>query len=1823
LQDAEGVPLAFKNYSVTCARAILGLLLILVWLQPQNVFAAPGPVSWVSISSGCSGNNPEISLAWTTATGATSYYIYRNNTYLTSTTATSYQDSAVIGGTTYFYYIQAVNSTGATQTGSSGSTPPSNCGGSAPGPVSWVSISSGCSGNSPEVSLAWTTATGATSYYVYRNNSFLTSLTGTTYEDLNVTGGIAYSYYIQAVNSTGATQTAPLSDTPPSNCEGSAPGPVSWMSISSGCNGNSPEISLAWTTATGANSYYVYRNNSFLTSVASTTFEDVNVMGGTTYNYYIQAVNSMGATQTGLLGSTPPSNCGSTAPGAFTFISATPRCDGNSPNISLVWTAASGATSYNVYRNGNVYSRGVNGTNFEDGGVNVVAGTTYTYFVQAVNSNGATQTGTLPATAPSSCSSALIALSSPNGGENWVAGSTQTITWTVSDPLSQINYYLLDYSLDGGITWNFNAADAFPPSTSATWTIPSNISSTQAQVRLKAYNSSAVQVAGSVGASNFTIRSSIGTPTSVPTCNNRAPSPASAVTVNFNGSGSTGSSPACGIESYLWTFGDGGTSTAPNPVHTFYPAPGSATSYNVYLQVTDSCGKTAANTLPLTVNITGLALGNNSTQPTSKDPVNLATGNYIYNHVDLQIPGRGLPFEFQRYYNSKDTASTGLPLGFGWTDSYNIQLSVSASNSAVAITFGDGHEEMYTTNGVGGYFSQQGIYNVLTGNGNDYILTTKEQQQYNFNAAGQLTSLVDKNNNAVTLGYTGNNLTTITDTVGRVINFAYDTNDCLTNITDPLGRTVQFAYDANTNLISVTDMRGGLTQFSYDQYHQLTNAVDPRDNIFVSMVYDDEQRVVSIQKDALQNTTTFGYDFVNNVTTVMDAMGNVSFDHFDSQLRIVRTIDNLGYEQFFQYDTNNNRTMVGDKNGAVTYYAYDGNGNVIAKTNAQLQTTTIAYDALNNPTNRLDALNGQTIFRYDSRGNLTNLFNSLGKTNAYQYDTFGEVIAVTDANGNSNTNSYDGFGNLFETTDSLGDTNAFAYDVVGRKIKQVDTLGRTNLFSYDNADNLTDSVNALGQTNYFTFDGNNNRITATDFNGNTTTNVYDQKDRLIVVCDPMGGSITNDYDALDRKITVWDAMGGVTWYSYDVDNNLLAVTNAVGGVTLYTYDPNGNNLSLVDALGNSTQKAYDALNRLVSTTDALRHTTASVYDALGRRIQEIDALNRTNLFAYDSMGRLTNFTDTAGGTVAYTYDNVGNRTSMIDPNGHTNTYTFDALNRLVRTTDPDGSVAHFGYDADGNLIWRTDPNGNTTTYQHDADNQCTNITYPTGSPVTFNYDNNGNRTGMTDSLGVTSYSYNALNRLTNVVDCYGKTVGYEYDKNGNRTAVLYPGGKTVMYGYDAMNRLNTVTDWLSNTTTYNYDANGNLTNSVNPDGTSAAYHYDSANRLTALTNTLNSTIISSYQYTLDAVGNQSQVNQTEQLPNTVATGQSTYAYDSDNRQITLNGQTQGFNANGNMVSASPTNLLVYDYENHLTQTSFAGTTNAYQYDGTGNRLSASRSGAVTCYVLDRNSLLAQVLAETDTNGNIIYYYIYGLGLISRIDAIGNAQYYHYDSRGSTIAMTSASGQISAVYAYDPFGQPMNAVASDNHFRYLGRYGVMDEENGLLYIRARYYCPALGRFITKDPTTGKEGDGQSMNRYIYALNNPVRLIDVSGFSSEDPNGAQMNLNESTDSSTLHNRLLDAFGGAAQLTLGVFAFLGGVEEVPIGIAVGAPYGLVGGVVLATPGFAEIVLGLGGFTSGGSELFSAVLGATNPLENVPFLNAIQNVDDSGAVDDSNTLK
>ena len=619
-------------------------------------------------------------------------------------------------------------------------------------------------------------------------------------------------------------------------------------------------------------------------------------------------------------------------------------------------------------------------------------------------------------------------------------------------------------------------------------------------------------------------------------------------------------------------------------------------------------------------------------------------------------------------------------------------------------------------------------------------------------------------------------------------------------------------------------------------------------------------------------------------------------------------------------------------------------------------------------------------------------------------------------------------------------------------------------------------------------------------------------------------TVINSYDALDRRTSLKDKNANTSQYQYDGVGNLIKVIDALTNETQFTYDSNGNRLSTTDPLNHSAKSIYDQLNRLIATIDALGNTTQMVYDVVGQVIATTNAKNQTTSFEYDVLGRLLKVTDANGGIVNYGYDETGNRISMQEPNSNITTYEYDALNRLSKKIEPLGNMTLYSYDTVGNLQQLFKPNGTVIQYSYNELDRLNTITYPDNSTVSFVYDANGNRLQMVDSLGTQSYSYDKLNRMLSHSDPFGNTVGYEYDANGNRTTLVYPGNNTVTYGYDVLNRMATVTDWLANTTTYDYDVASRLISTTNPNGTTAAYSYDEGNRLSSLVNAKSdASIISSYVYTLDKIGNQLQESRNEPLGPVLIPGTVAYSYDEENRMIAIDGIANSFDDNGNMT-VKGTDTYLFDYEDRLVQTTINGNSTNYGYDGFGDRYFRINTEGNTRFILDTNTSLTNVLAETDASNVISSYYIYGLELTSRIDPDGVARYYHFDSRGSTVALTDESQVMTDSYAYDPFGKLVNQSGfSDNTFTYLGGHGVMDEGDDLLFIRARYYDRRDGRFFSKDSLEGDNSQG--LNRFAYAVNNPVRLIDISGFSPKEVESNNFILNSSDQQ---HSGLLDNSG-----------------------------------------------------------------------------------------------
>jgi RHS repeat-associated protein len=135
--------------------------------------------------------------------------------------------------------------------------------------------------------------------------------------------------------------------------------------------------------------------------------------------------------------------------------------------------------------------------------------------------------------------------------------------------------------------------------------------------------------------------------------------------------------------------------------------------------------------------------------------------------------------------------------------------------------------------------------------------------------------------------------------------------------------------------------------------------------------------------------------------------------------------------------------------------------------------------------------------------------------------------------------------------------------------------------------------------------------------------------------------------------------------------------------------------------------------------------------------------------------------------------------------------------------------------------------------------------------------------------------------------------------------------------------------------------------------------------------------------------------------------------------------------------------------------------------------------------------LPAILQETAASQTT--YYVYGLDLIASMQG-STPTYYLTDGLGSTTELADNSGDVIGTYEYDAFGAVRTHTGASTQWSYTGE---QNDPGGLEYLRARYYHPADGRFLSRDPFAGLIWNPQTLNGYAYATNNPILFVDPLG------------------------------------------------------------------------------------------------------------------------------
>ena len=239
-----------------------------------------------------------------------------------------------------------------------------------------------------------------------------------------------------------------------------------------------------------------------------------------------------------------------------------------------------------------------------------------------------------------------------------------------------------------------------------------------------------------------------------------------------------------------------------------------------------------------------------------------------------------------------------------------------------------------------------------------------------------------------------------------------------------------------------------------------------------------------------------------------------------------------------------------------------------------------------------------------------------------------------------------------------------------------------------------------------------------------------------------------------------------------------------------------------------------------------------------------------------------------------------------------------------------------------------------------------------------------------------------------------------------------------------------------------------------------------------------------FHYTYDPVGNR--------LTQSTVAGTTTYVYDDANRLTSVGGLPYSWSDNGNLLSDG-TYTYAYDHANRLISATWGTLAYGFTYNGLGDRLRHTVAGVPTTYVLDLEGGLTQVLS----NGSNAY--LYGNARIAEEQPSG-WQYHLGDALGSTRQLVDASVSVTFSRVYEPFGDPL--LTSGTGSTIYAFAGEQRDGTGLVYLRARYYAPAQGRFLTRDIWEGDPSQPMSYNAWLYVYNNSVNTTDPSGMCPDE-------------------------------------------------------------------------------------------------------------------------
>ena len=814
-----------------------------------------------------------------------------------------------------------------------------------------------------------------------------------------------------------------------------------------------------------------------------------------------------------------------------------------------------------------------------------------------------------------------------------------------------------------------------------------------------------------------------------------------------------------------------------------------------------------------------------------KDPINMNTGNYIYEKEDLVINGN-LPLSFQLFYNAMDCGDQQV-LGEGWNHNYGVRLIKLKEEELLGIVMEDGRELPYCRKLGDSYAPVMGDGGILRKSENGYQFEQEDGTVYKFDQEGKLCSQKDRNGNNRKFTYNSDGLLECVENgTGGSLNYTYNQERKLIYVQDHTGRKISLKFQYG-KLRWFTNSMGKTYTYEYNENGKVNGIITPRDILGVKNEYDGVDRVrKQIMPDG--GVTEFRYDDENNRTYMLEQNGNLVIYECDKLMRNVRTIYEDG-EEIFEYNDRNQKIRYTDKNGNTFRYAYDNQGNMSKVIDPLGQKFYMTYDKRNLLVN-IKYPNGTSIKNsYNENRKLIETVDRCGYSTKIEYVNGNDINRVLQADGTEWGFQYNGKGHISQITDPLGNSRSFFYNELGQQEKYIDGNGNQTLYSYNKAGKLEEVTNAAGDKRRYEYNDSGRIIEIKDFDNSIHQMEYDACGRCCKYTDPEGNVTSYEYDGMGKMVKKSLPNGGAYLYSYSHLGHIQTAVDPLGNTTTFWHDPNGNCIKVMEPNGAETVYAYDALNRLISRTEVDGFVINYEYDTSNNVTKTMDNYGNEVLTEYDLAGRPAKVTDVYGNCSIFSYDCQGQIVNKTDGAGRKTDYSYYPGKLLKKVQYCDGTSKEFFYDGNRNITKIENQDSFTVNFTYDCLDRCIAITDSKGNKKSYSYEGNKNITSMVNANGnITRFEYSLNGNITKVVDALGNSTSYEYDCMGKLLSAMKLGRKeseTHLYQRNLLGQIEAITNALGNTEYYEYDKNGNIIKKTDRDGGESCFTYSLAGLL--------------------------------------------------------------------------------------------------------------------------------------------------------------------------------------------------------------------------------------------------------------------------------------------------------------------------------------------------------------------------------------------------------